>query len=140
MDSNWLSQTRYYDSVFDLFISWNNAIPESDKANIICPHCQYHTGWRRAPHWVNCGWCFERVPSAEKPITQVIESYLSILGGDSSDRLSKFTSLCAVKDKAEYSDWRSLPLNRLEMLLSKIYLETKKLPLQIPQIAPQKQF
>jgi hypothetical protein len=124
MPINWNLDTANQ-SIFDVYREMGKPIQESEKVNCICPDCGYHTGWRRAPHWVNCGWCLSRVPKAEKPITDVIQSYLDKLGGDSSDRLIKFTELCGKQDKQSYADWKSMPLKRLEMLLSKIYLETK---------------
>lgn len=61
MATNWRLQSTLCKSVFDDFIAIGKPIPQEQKVNIICPHCQYHTAWKRAEDWINCGWCLEFV-------------------------------------------------------------------------------
>ena len=57
MTINWRLQAGFSQSIFDDLRDISNPVSESEKVNIICPNCQYHTAWKRAEDWIVCGWC-----------------------------------------------------------------------------------
>lgn len=74
MDTNWRSQIETNKSIFEDYAAMGKPIPESEKINIHCPKCGYHTGWNRGGQWQVCGWCFTNVGADRERLNAVTNS------------------------------------------------------------------
>lgn len=107
-------------------------IPESERIDLFCIHCQYHTAWMKAPDWITCGWCFEFIDNgAEKRIAEsnqykatrepLIKEINQLLEGrDLNQRLSSFVRKHEARDNLPYGNWDSLPEKALTTLLNSL--------------------
>jgi len=107
-------------------------IPESERIDLFCIHCQYHTAWMKAPDWITCGWCFEfigngadkRIAEAKQykatrePLLKEINELLK--GKDLNQRLSSFVQKYEARDSIPYGNWDSLPDTALTTLLNSL--------------------
>ena len=98
-------------------------VPQSSISTIdsFCPHCQYHTAWKRADDWITCGWCSEFVGNgAEKRKAEadrhklIVKLKKAIAAAESKginlkSKISATVKRCGDRDKLLYQSWEFLP-------------------------------
>lgn len=107
-------------------------IPEAERIDLFCVHCQYHTAWKKSSDWITCGWCFEFLGNGdEKPIAEskqykaarksLIKEINQLLEGrDLNQRLSSFVQKHEARDNLPYGNWKNLPDTSLTTLLNSL--------------------
>ena len=121
MSTNWMMEAGFRKSVFDDLTDVGQPIPATEKINIVCPHCSYHTAWRRADDWINCGWCLEfvgngadrRKAEADRN-SQILEIKKAIAtaetqGVNLKNKIAVTVKRCSDRDKRLYQSWEFLP-------------------------------
>lgn len=107
--------------VFEIFQEIGSPIATTEKVDIICPHCQYHTAWKLADDWLNCGSCLEfvgngadrRKAEADRH-AQIFEIKKAIAtaekqGINLKSKIAATVKQCGDRDKRLYQSWEFLP-------------------------------
>ena len=121
MTTNWRMETGFCKSIFDDFTDIGAPISQGQKVNVICPHCSYHTAWKRADDWINCGWCLEFVGNGAdmrksefaryKLIADVKKAITDadLQGINLKNKIAATVKQCGDRDKLLYQSWEFLP-------------------------------
>ena len=121
MTINWRLEAGFCKSIFDNLRDMGTPIPEAEKVNIICLHCQYHTSWKRAEDWINCGWCLEFVGNgadmrkAESARYKMIADIKKAIADAELQAMNLDNKIlitvekCSDRDRCVYQNWQFLP-------------------------------
>ena len=121
MTINWRLEAGFSQSIFDDLRDMSNPVLESEKVNIICPNCQYHTAWKRAEDWIVCGWCVGYVGNGADKRKAEFTHYKMIAnikkaiadaelqGINLNNKIQTTVDKCSDRDGCVYQNWQFLP-------------------------------